>query len=69
MDKKNVGKATLKFQSKPREDFWILKLDTLSPKGLNQELYNVQSRTAAFYSSYFTILLQLREACNRMTFY
>ena len=69
MDKKNVGKATLKFQSKPREDFWILKLDTLSPKGLNQELYNVQSQTAAFYSSYFIILPQLREACNRMTFY
>ena len=69
MDKKNVGKATLKFQSKPREDLWILKLDTLSPKGLNQELYNVQSRTAAFYSSYFTILLQLGEAYNRMAFY
>ena len=69
MDKKNVGKATLKFQSKPREDFWILKLDTLSPKGLNQELYNVQSRTATFYSSYFTILLQLGEAYNRMAFY
>ena len=25
----------------PREDFWIIKLETLAPKGLNQELNNV----------------------------
>ena len=37
----NVSKATLKLRLKLREDFWILKLDTLSPEGLNQELNNV----------------------------
>ena len=30
-----VSKATLKLRLKQREDFWILKLDTLCPKGLN----------------------------------
>ena len=44
----NVNKATLKLPLKYREDFWILKIGTLSPKGLNQELNNVQSQTAAF---------------------
>ena len=34
-------KETLKFQWKRREDFWIQKLETLTPKGLNQELNNV----------------------------
>ena len=37
----NVNKPTLKLHLKYREDFWILKLDTLSPKGLNEELNNV----------------------------
>ena len=37
----NVSKTTSKLRLKLREDFWILKLDTLSPKGLNQELNNV----------------------------
>ena len=37
----NVSKATLKLRLKLREDFWILKLDTLTPKHLNQELNNV----------------------------
>ena len=37
----NVSKATLKLRLKLRKDFWILKLDTLSPKGVNQELNNV----------------------------
>ena len=32
---------TIKIRVKRTEDFWILKLDTLSPKGLNQELNNV----------------------------
>ena len=34
----NVSKATLKLPSK---NFWILKLDTLSTKGLNKELNNI----------------------------
>ena len=38
---KNVSKAILKLQLKLREDFWLLKLDTFSPKGLNRELNNV----------------------------
>ena len=37
----NVSRATLKFQSKRREDFWILKLNDLTSKGLNQKLSNV----------------------------
>ena len=32
---------TSKFQLKRREDVWIQKLETLAPKGLNQELDNV----------------------------
>ena len=39
-DTENVSKATLKLQLKFKEDFWISKLDTLSPKGPNQELNN-----------------------------
>ena len=31
----------IKIRLKRREDFWILKLDTLTTKGLNQELNNV----------------------------
>ena len=34
----NVRKATLKLPSK---NFWILKLDILSTKGLNKELNNI----------------------------
>ena len=37
----NVSKATLKLRLKRRKDFWILKLNTLSPKGVNQELNKV----------------------------
>ena len=33
-------KETLKFRLKRREDFWIQKLETLIPNGLNQELNN-----------------------------
>ena len=32
---------TSKFRLKRREDVWIQKLETLAPKGLNQELDNV----------------------------
>ena len=44
----NVSKATLKFRLKLSEDFWLLKLDTLSPKAVNQGLNNVYSPTASF---------------------
>ena len=36
----NVSKDTLRLRIK-RRDFWIIKLETLVPKGLNQELNNV----------------------------
>ena len=36
-----VSKDTLRLRLKRREDFWIIKLKTLAPKGLNQELNNV----------------------------
>ena len=55
----NVRKATLKLRLKLRQDFSILKLDTLSLKGLNQELNNVLKSNGCFYCLYFTILLQL----------
>ena len=37
----NLSKDTLRLWLRPREDFWIIKLETLPPKGLNQELNNV----------------------------
>ena len=37
----NVSKDTLRLRLKRREDFSIFKLETLAPKGLNQELNNV----------------------------
>ena len=37
----NNDKDIIKIRLKRREDFWILKLDTLTLKGLNQELNNV----------------------------
>ena len=37
----NVSKDTLRLRVKRREDFWIIKLETLTLKGLNQELNNV----------------------------
>ena len=37
----NISKDTLRLRLKRREDFWIIKLETLAPKGLNQELNNV----------------------------
>ena len=36
----NVRKDTLKLRLKRLEDFWIIKLETLAPKRLNQELNN-----------------------------
>ena len=41
IEMENVSKATLKLRLELREDFCIFKQDTLSPKGLNQELNNV----------------------------
>ena len=37
----NTDIDTIKIRLKGREDFWILKLDTLTQKGLDQELNNV----------------------------
>ena len=37
----NVSKDTLRLRLKRREDFWIIKLETLALKGLSQELNNV----------------------------
>ena len=38
----NTDIDALKIRLKRTEDFWILKLDTVTPKGLNQELNNVK---------------------------
>lgn len=40
-EKDNISKETLKLRLKQRENFWILKLQTLTPKGLNQELNKI----------------------------
>ena len=37
----NVGKDTLRLRLKQREDFWIIKLEALAPKGPNQKQSNV----------------------------
>ena len=37
----HVSKDILRLRLKRREDFWIIKLKTLAPKRLNQELNNV----------------------------
>ena len=36
----NESKDTLRLRLKRREDFWIIKLESLAPKGQNQELNN-----------------------------
>ena len=41
MDISNVSKATLRLLLKQREDFWIIKPETLAPEALNQKLNNV----------------------------
>ena len=37
----NASKDTLKLRLKRQEDIWIIKVEKLAPKGLNQELNNV----------------------------
>ena len=37
----NADKEILRKRLKVRENFWILKLETLHPKGLNRELNNI----------------------------
>ena len=37
----NVSKDTIRLRLKRRETSWIIKLQTLAPKGLNQEPNNV----------------------------
>ena len=34
----NISKDTPRLQLKQQEDFWIIKLETIALKGLNQEL-------------------------------
>ena len=36
--KSTLSRDTMKNLLKERENFWILKLETLKPKGINQEL-------------------------------
>ena len=55
----NVSKDTLRLRLKRREDFWIIKLETLAPKRLNQELNNVWSPITAF--SVHSILIYCSE--------
>ena len=55
----NVSKVALRLRLKWQEDFWIIKLETLLPKGLNQEVNNVKSTITAFFSSLNSHLLHL----------
>ena len=50
-----TDKHTLKFQLKCREDFCIQKLETLTPKGLNQESNNDLITVNCVYCSLFSI--------------
>ena len=43
----NVSKDTLRLRVKRWEDFWVIKLETLAPKGLKQKLNNVRSPITA----------------------
>ena len=36
-----ISNESKELRLKQREDFWIIKLETLAPIGLNQELNNV----------------------------
>ena len=36
----NVKHQTIRLRLKQQEDFWIIELETLAPKVLNQELNN-----------------------------
>ena len=55
----NVSKDTLRLQLKRREDFSIIKLETLGITGLNQELNNVSKSNKCIFSSLNSHLLQL----------
>ena len=55
----NVSKDILRLRLKRREDFSIIKLETLGLKGLNQELNNVSKSNKCIFSSFNSHLLQL----------
>ena len=52
---RTANSGTLKFRLKRHEDFWIQKLETLTPKGLNQELNNVLIPVNCISCSVFSI--------------
>ena len=55
----NVSEDTLRLRPKRQKDFWIIKLKTLAPKGLNQEPNDVWSPIAIIiFSSFNSHLLQ-----------
>ena len=41
LNQPNLDKSTLRKRLKVRENFWILTLETLHPKGLNRELNKI----------------------------
>ena len=55
----NVSKDILRLRLKRREDFSIIKLETLGLKGINQELNNVSKSNKCIFSSFNSHLLQL----------
>ena len=56
----NTDIATVKIRQKRTEDFWILKLDTITPNWLNKELNNVPSSDLLdILCSFLTIINQL----------
>ena len=60
----NVSTGTLRLRLKWWEDFWIIKLETVAPKGLSEELNNVWSLITAF-SVHSILILQLgRKRCH-----
>ena len=56
--KSTLSRGTKKNLLKQRENFWILKLQALKPKGLNQELNMLRNQTNALPSHGTFIFLQ-----------
>ena len=64
----NVIKDTLRLWLKRRADFWIIKPETLSPKGLNQELNDVWNQIIAFSVHLILIYCNWEERKNFQTY-
>ena len=63
----NVSKDTLRLRLKRWEEFWVIKLKALAPKGLNQELNHFWSPINAFSVHSILICCSYEESDAIMT--